>query len=66
MKNATKQEIIELMCAAKSPEAIAAKLNIDVDLVEDVIRELRADYRPDESDGERDHFDNLVNRFGMN
>lgn len=61
MKNATRQEIIELMCAAKSPEAIATKLNIDVDLVEDVIRELRAD-----SDGERDHFDNLVNHFGMN
>jgi DNA polymerase elongation subunit (family B) len=41
MTRATKQEILELFCAAKSVEQISAKLDIDVDLVKEVIQNLR-------------------------
>jgi hypothetical protein len=47
MSKANKQKILELLCAAKSPEAIATQLNIDIDLVKEVIQNLQpTEYTP--------------------
>jgi hypothetical protein len=50
MSKANKQKILELLCAAKSPEAIATQLNIDLDLVQDVINNIKANPRDDTPD----------------
>jgi DNA polymerase elongation subunit (family B) len=47
MIKANKQEILELFCAAKSVEQISAKLDMDVELVKEVIQNLRTvEYTP--------------------
>ena len=46
MTKANKQKILELFCAARSPESIATELNIDIDLVKEVINLQPTEYTP--------------------
>ena len=46
MTKANKQKILELFCAARSPESIATELKVDIDLVKEVINLQPTEYTP--------------------